>query len=72
MQRIIKDDLDYKYYMEHIVPKLTDVQKQNRLSFEIWVKNYTRTSLSRKMKKKLDSDGLYNQQNDRTWASDRE
>ena len=64
MQRVIKDDLGCKSYIKRIAPKLTDVQKQKRLSFGIWVRKNVRKSLSRKIRfcdeKRFDLDELYN------------
>ena len=50
MQRVIKDDLEYKSYIKRIAHKLTDVQKQKRSSFGIWVRKNIRKSLSRKIR----------------------
>ena len=50
MQRVIKNDLEYKSYIKRIAPKFTDVQKQKRFSFGISVRKNIRKSLSRKIR----------------------
>jgi transposase len=76
MLRIIKEDLGFKAYIKRVAPKLTDEQKQKRFSFGIWARKNVTKSLSKKIlfsdEKRFDIDGVYNRQNDRIWAPNRE
>ncbi|CAF4597826.1 unnamed protein product, partial [Didymodactylos carnosus] len=76
IRRVIRDDLGLKSYVKCVAPKLTDTQKQKRFSFEIWARKNVRKSLARKIlfsdEKRFDIDGVYNRQNDRIYAPNRE
>ncbi|CAF4448685.1 unnamed protein product [Didymodactylos carnosus] len=76
IRRVIRDDLGLKSYVKRVAPKLTDTQKQKRFSFGIWARKNVRKSLVRKIlfldEKRFDTDGVYNRQNDRIYAPNRE
>jgi transposase len=74
--RILKQDLGYRSYKKRVEPALTDLQKSQRLKFANWVRNNFRKEDTLKIlfsdEKMFDIDGIYNAQNDRIWAVDRE
>ncbi|CAF0800872.1 unnamed protein product [Adineta steineri] len=74
--RLLHSDLGYKAYVKRVAPKLTDTQREKRLSFAIYIRKKVRKSFSRKIlfsdEKRFNIDGLYNKQNDRVWAPSRE
>jgi hypothetical protein len=76
VQRVIRDDIGFKSYIKRIAPKLTDPQKQKRHSFGIWARKKIRKSMTKKImfsdEKRFDVDGVYNRQNDRIYAPNRE
>ena len=76
MSRIIKEDLKLKSYKPVIEPLLTDDQKSRRKTFANWVRNHYRKEDTMRFlfsdEKLFDIDGVYNSQNDRVWAVDRE
>ena len=69
---MVKSDLGYKSYIKHAAPKLKEIQKQKRYSFEIWARKNITKLISKKVllsnEKKIDIDGAYNPQNDRIYA----
>lgn len=76
VRRVIKEDLGYKSYVKRVAPKLTDAQKKKRYSFGIWARKNIKKSMVRKVlfsdEKRFDTDGVYNRQNDRVYAPNRE
>jgi len=74
--RILKQDLGYRSYKKRVEPALTDLQKSKRLKFANWVRHNFRKEDTLKIlftdEKMFDIDGIYNAQNDRIWAVDRE
>ena len=74
--RILKQDLGYRSYKKRVEPALTDLQKTKRLKFANWVRHNFRKEDTLKIlftdEKMFDIDGIYNAQNDRIWAVDRE
>jgi transposase len=75
-QRILREDLGCLPYKKIKQPKLTDLQKQKRAKFANWVlNNYNKDDTKRWLftdEKYFDLDGIYNAQNDRVWAVNRE
>jgi len=76
MNRIIKDDLHLHAYRVTIEPKLSDLHKKQRLSFAYWVRKNLRIEDHRKIlftdEKYFSMDGIYNRQNDRVYAANRD
>ena len=74
--RIIKEDLKLKSYKVIIEPLLTDEHKTKRKVFANWVRNHYRKEDTMRFlfsdEKMFDIDGVYNSQNDRVWAVDKE
>jgi hypothetical protein len=74
--RIIKDDLKLKSYKMILEPLLTDEHKEKRQIFANWVRNHFRKEDTMRFlfsdEKMIDMNGIYNSQNDRVWAIDRE
>ncbi len=76
LARITRQDLGLHAYRITIEPKLTDVQKQARVTFAYWVRRTLRKADIRKIlfsdEKYFGVDGIYNRQNDRVYAASRE
>ncbi len=73
--RIVKEDLGLYAYRITIQPKLTDVQKQLRITFAYWVRrSLTKASIRKIMfrdEKYFTIDGIYNRQNNRVYVASR-
>ena len=71
--RILKQDLGYRSYKKRVEPALTDFEKSKRMRFANWVRHNFRKEHTLRI---LFSDekmfGMYNAQNDRIWAVNRE
>ena len=76
VHRILQKDLGYRPYKKRIEPFLTDTEKAKRMKFANWVRhNYRKEDTLRILfsdEKIFDLDGMYNAQNDRVWAINRE
>ena len=76
VQRILKDDLNLKPYSRKIQPKISQDQKVKRLKFANWIRTNFRKEDTLKFvfsdEKMFDIDGVYNSQNDRIWAVNRD
>lgn len=74
--RILKQDLGYRSYKKRVEPALTDIEKTKRIKFANWVRHNFRKEDTLRIifsdEKMFDIDGIYNAQNDRIWAVDRE
>ena len=74
--RILKQDLGYRSYKKRVEPALTDLHKSKRMKFANWVRHNFRKEDTLKIlssdEKMFDLDGIYNAQNDRIWAVNRE
>ena len=74
--RILKQDLGYRSYKKRIEPTLTDFEKSKRMKFANWLQhNFRKEDTLRILfsdEKMFDLDGMYNAQNDRIWAVNRE
>jgi len=76
VRRILTIDLGCRAYKKRIEPLMTDGQKLKRKKFANWIRtNYKKEETLRILfsdEKMFDIDGVYNAQNDRIWAVDRE
>ena len=76
VQRIFRNDLALRAYKIRIEPLLTDTQKAERIKFANWVRNNFRKEQTLKTlfsdEKMFDLNGMYNAQNDRIWAVNRD
>ena len=74
--RILKQDLGYRSYKKRVQPALTDFEKSKRMKFANWVRhNFRKEDTLRILfsdEKMFDLDGMYNAQNDRILAVNRE
>ena len=74
--RIFKQDLGYRSYRKGVPPALTDFEKSKRMKFANWLRhNFWKEDTLRILfsnEKMFDLDGMYNAQNDRIWAVNRE
>ena len=74
--RILKQDQRYRSYKKTVEPALTDFEKSKRMKFANWVRlNFRKEDTLRMLfsdEKVFDLDGMYNAQNDRIWAVNRE
>ena len=74
--RILKQDLGYRSYKKRVQPDLTDFEKSKRMKFANWLRhNFRKEDTLRILfsdEKMFDLDGMYNAQNDRIWAVNRE
>ena len=74
--RILKQDQRYRSYKKTVEPALTDFEKSKRIKFANWVRlNFRKEDTLRMLfsdEKVFDLDGMYNAQNDRIWAVNRE
>ena len=74
--RIFKQDLGYRSYKKRIQPALTDFEKSKRMKFANWLRHNFRKEHTLRIlfsdEKMFDFDGMYNAQNDRIWAVNRE
>lgn len=74
--RILKQDLGYRSYKKRVEPALTDFEKSKRMKFANWLRhNFRKENTLRILfsdEKMFDLDGMYNAQNDRIWAVNRE
>ena len=74
--RILKQDIGYRSYKKRVEPTLTDVEKSKRMKFANWVRHNFRKEHTLRIpfsdEKMFDLDDLYNAQNDRIWAVNRE
>lgn len=75
-QRILREELGCFPYKKIKQPQLTDLQKQKRVKFTNWMlNNYNKDDRKRWLftdGKYFDLDGIYNAQNGRVWAVNRE
>jgi hypothetical protein len=75
-RRILREDLGCFPYKKIKQPKLTDLQKRKRVKFANRVLNHYNKEDTKKWlftdEKYFDLDGVYNVQNDRIWAVNRE
>ena len=75
LRRIVKEDLGLHGYRITIQPKLTDAQKQARITFGYWVRRSLTKASIRKIlfsdEKYFTVDGIFNRQNDRVYAASR-
>ena len=76
VRRILKDDLQYHAYKVRVVPLLKDEHKAKRKRFSNWMRTYFKKETTMKIlfsdEKMFDIDGVYNLQNDRIWAVNRQ
>lgn len=76
VRRILKNDLQLRAYKKITEPLLKDDQKEQRKKFANWVRKKFRKDDTMRIlfsdEKMFDLDGIYNSQNDRIWAVDRE
>ena len=74
--RIFKQDLGYRSYKKRVQPALTDFEKSKRMKFANWLRhNFWKEDTLRILfsdEKMFDLDGMYNAQNHRIWAVNRE
>ena len=74
--RILKQDLGYRSYKERVQPALTDFEKSKRMKFANRLRHNFRKEHTLRIlfsdEKMFDLDGMYNAQNDRIWAVNRE
>ena len=74
--RISKQDLGYRSYKKRVQPALTDFEKSKRMKFANWLRqNFRKEDTLRILfsdEKMIDLDDMYNAQNDRIWAVNRE
>ena len=74
--RILKQDLGYRSYKKRVQPALTGFEKSKRMKLANWVRHNFRKKHTLRIlfsdEKMFDLDGMYNAQNDRTWAVNRE
>ena len=74
--RILKQDLAYRSHEKRVEPTLTDFEKSKRMKFANWLRhNFRKEDILRILfsdEKMFDLDGMYNAQNDRIWAVNRE
>lgn len=75
-QTILAKDLKLKPYKKRVVPNLSVEQKRKRVNFYHWVKNnFSKSDTERILfsdEKWFTLNGVYNSQNDRIWAANRE
>lgn len=76
IHRILKNDLKYRAYKKRVVPAITGSQKIKRKKFANWVQNNFRKDDTMRIlfsdEKLFDIDGVFNSQNDRVWAINRD
>ena len=74
--RILRKDLGYRSYKKGVQPALTDFEKSKRMKFANWLRhNFRKEHILRILfsdEKMFNLDGMYNAQNDRIWAVNRE
>ena len=74
--KILKQDLGYRSYKKRVQPALTDFEKSKRMKFANWLRHNFRKEHTLRIlfsvEKMFDLDGMYNAQNDRIWAENRE
>ena len=74
--RILKQDLGYRSYKKRVQPALTDFEKSKRMKFANWLRHNFQKKYTLRIlfsdEKMFDLDGMYNAQNDRIWAVNRE
>ena len=70
--RILKQDLGYRSYKKRVEPALTDFEKSKRMKFANCLRHNFRKEDTFSDEKMFDIDGMYNAQNDRIWAVNRE
>ena len=74
-QRILRDDLGCRPYKQLTEPALTEEHKEKRRKFANWIRTNFRKQETLKIlfsdEKMFDIDGVYNTQNDRIWAVNR-
>ncbi|CAF3930185.1 unnamed protein product [Rotaria sp. Silwood2] len=75
-RRILRDDLGCRPYKHVIEPALTEEHKEKRKKFANWIRTNFRKQETLKIlfsdEKMFDIDGVYNTQNDRIWAVNRD
>ncbi|CAF3280012.1 unnamed protein product [Rotaria socialis] len=76
VRRILHEDLGLFPYKIIKEPAITEIQKEQRMKFVNWVKNnFNNDDIKRWLfsdEKLFDFDGVYNVQNDRIWAANRQ
>jgi hypothetical protein len=76
VRRILKSDLGCHPYKKRIEPLMTVDQKAKRKKFSNWIRtNFKKEDTERILfsdEKRFDIDGVYNAQNDRIWAVNRQ
>ena len=74
--RILRKDLEMKHYKKTVEPLLKDEHKAQRKKFANWARKEFRKEDTIRIlfsdEKMFDLDGIYNSQNDRIWAVNRE
>ena len=74
--RILKQDLGYRSYKKRVESAHTDFEKSKRMKFANWLRHNFRKEDSLRIlfsdEKMFDLDAMYNAQNDRIWAVNRE
>ena len=74
--RILEQDLGYRPYKKRVDPAVTDFEKSKRMKFANWVRhNFGKEDTLRILfsdEKMFDLDDMYNAQNHRIWAVNRE
>ncbi|CAF4992662.1 unnamed protein product [Rotaria socialis] len=77
VRRILRDDLQYHAYKMRVVPLLKDEHKAKRKTkISNWIRTYFKKKTTMKIlfsdEKMFDIDEVYNSQNDRIWAVNRQ
>ena len=74
--RILKKDLGYRSYKKRVQPALTDFEKSKRMKFANWVRHNFRKEHTLRIlfsdEKIFDLDSMYNAQDRRIWAVNRD
>ena len=74
--RILKQDLGYRSYQKRVESVLTDFEKSKRMKFANWMRHSFRKEYTLRIlfsdEKMFDLDGMYNAQNHRIWAGNRQ
>ena len=75
VRRVLRKDLKPKPYKITVQPSLTDQHKESRKRFANWIRTNFRKEDTMTIlffdEKMFDIDGVYNSQNERTWAANR-
>ena len=74
--RILKQDLRYRSYKKRVESALIDFEKSKRMKFAYWMRhNFGKEDILRILfsdEKIVELDGMYNAQNHRIWAVNRQ